>query len=109
MKNVSISRRAFKPGTTHANLNAIDINGEDRSKEYGRAPCRCRVLKILPITSTGYANTIIFGSCDTNGQPAQVMCADGVPRVLSFAFTHDNKIRVEEGQIVELLLQKYME
>lgn len=100
MKNVSISRRAFKPGTTHTNLNAIDINGEDKSKEYGRAPCRCRVLKILPITATGYANTIIFGSCDQSGQPAEVLCADGVPRVLSFAFTHDHKIRVEEGQIV---------
>lgn len=101
MKNVSISRRAFKPGTTHTHLNAIDINGEDTNKEYGRAPCRCRVLKILPISTTGYANTVIFGSCDISGQPAKVLCADGEARVLSFAFTHDNKIRVVEGQIVE--------
>lgn len=36
MKNVSISRRAFKPGTTHTNLNAIDINGEDKTNRYHR-------------------------------------------------------------------------
>lgn len=109
MKNVSISRRAFVKGTTHEHLNAIDINGESTGKEYGRSPCRCKVLKILPFSSTGFANTVIIGTCDENGNQEKVLCADGQERVLSFAYTHDNSIRVKLNQIVNQLDIVYME
>lgn len=108
MKNVSISRKAFSV-STHKTLNAIDINGKDTTREYGRAPCRCKVLKVLPISSTGFANTVLFGTCDEFGRPANVLCADGQERVLTFAFTHDDKIRVKESQIVEQNEVVYME
>lgn len=99
MKNVSISRKAFSV-STHKTLNAIDINGKDTTKEYGRAPCTCKVLKVLPLSSTGYANTVLFGTSDELGRPSKVLCADGVARILTFAFTHDEKIRVKEGELV---------
>lgn len=71
---------------------AWDLNGEDTGKEYWRAPCRVKVLAIFSVDTTGFYNTVIFGSCDESGNPTEVMCEDGVARVLSFACTHMNSV-----------------
>lgn len=93
MMYVSISRRAFVPGTSHAHIDAIDLSGIDETREYGRAPTRVKVLNKLPIESTGFANTVLFGTCNAKGEPWPVLCADGKKRVLTFAGSHDNDIQ----------------
>lgn len=91
MTNVSISQRAYSSGS-HKTLQAIDINGENTGIENGRAPCMVKVLKVLEKSKTGFNNTVLVGTCDIGGNKASVLCADGIKRVLTFAFTHDNYI-----------------
>lgn len=96
MLNVKISQRY---SSSHY---AWDICGEDSSAEYWRAPCRVKVLRILP-PSEGY-NTVLFGSCDLQGNQMAVKCADGQMRVLTFACTHINSLNVfglAQGKIYE--------
>ena len=91
MTYVSISQRAFTNGS-HKNLEAIDINGIDTGIDYGRAPCYVKVLAVLEKSKTGFNNTVLVGTCNSKGQKAAVLCADGIERVLTFAYTHDNYI-----------------
>lgn len=96
MLNVNISKRY---SSSHY---AWDICGEDTSAEYWRAPCRIKVLKILPPNEG--SNTVLFGTCDSQGNQMAVMCADGQMRVLTFACTHINSLNVfglAEGKIYE--------
>lgn len=84
MKTISISQRF------HAKHKAWDMNGEDTGIDYWYAPCRVKVLAMFDINKTGFYNTVLYGSCDESGNPAEVMCADGVKRVLTFGCTHMN-------------------
>lgn len=86
MQTISISQ-AYK----EASHRAWDINGADTGKNWWYAPCRVKVLAIFPynfVTKTGFYNTVLFGSCDESGNQAEVMCEDGVARVLTFGCTH---------------------
>ena len=87
MRTISISQRF------HDKHKAWDLNGEDTGIDYWYAPCRVKVLAIYPIDTTGFYNTVLFGSCDENGNPAEVMCEDGVARVLTFGCTHMNSVQ----------------
>ena len=99
MLNVSISQRAYSTGS-HKTLQAIDINGEGTGIEHGRAPCMVKVLKVLDKAKTGFNNTVLYGTCDEKGKPAEVLCADGLSRILTFALTHDNNISdIKVGKI----------
>lgn len=87
MKTISISNRY---SDAHK---AWDLNGDsptfgERTEWY--APCTVRVNQVSHYTGkpTSYRNTVIFGSCDKDGNEAKVMCEDGVARVLTFACTH---------------------
>jgi hypothetical protein len=87
MRVISISQRYT---TGHC---AWDLTGSDTGIDYWHAPCRVRVLRIMPYDRPGtYANTVLFGSCDGEGQPAKVMCEDGVARILTFACTHMDSV-----------------
>ncbi len=107
MKNVSISRRAFVKNTSHAYIDALDFNGADTGIEPVFAPCRCKILNILRYENTGFANTVILGSCDETGRPLAVKCADDKDRILSFAFSHDNVIN--SNVKINAILQQYEE
>lgn len=85
MKEISISQK-YKPTHRAWDLTGVSPDYEQPSTFY--APCRVKIINLLPYDGTGYYNTVIFGSCDENGNQAQVMCADGVARVLTFACTH---------------------
>jgi hypothetical protein len=88
MQNVGVSQRHNTTKKySHYQMKAIDIIGKDSGIEQGYAPFTGKVLAI-----TTSANTIFFGSCDENGNKAQVMCEDGVARVITVALTHDNNI-----------------
>ena len=86
MQTISISQIYTKE--SHR---AWDINGPDKGKHWWHAPCRIKVLAVFPydfVKKEGFYNTVLFGSCDENGNPAEVMCEDGVARVLTFGCTH---------------------
>lgn len=82
MKIISISQRY---STGHK---AMDIVGSGTGKEDLYAPCGLKVLKVLPRSTTNFFNTVLFGTCDANGNPAAVMCEDGVARILTIGCTH---------------------
>lgn len=82
MKKMSISQ-AYS--TSHK---AWDCNGDGKGKDYWYAPCRIKVLALFPRKTTGFYNTVLFGTCDENRNEAAVMCEDGVARVLTFGCTH---------------------
>lgn len=67
---------------------AWDCNGQDKGKDYWYPPCRIKVLAVFPYGPTGFFNTVLFGTCDENGEPAAVMCEDGVARILTIGCTH---------------------
>lgn len=99
MKYISISQRCFTNGS-HKNLEAIDMNGSDTGIDHGRAPCCVKVLAVLHKDITGFNNTVMYGTCDEKGNKAEVLCADGKKRVLTFAMTHDNYIKdIKVGKI----------
>ena len=88
MINIGVSQRHNTTKKfSHYQMKAIDIIGKDAGIEQAYAPFTGKVLAI-----TTSANTIFFGSCDENGNKAQVMCEDGVARVITVALTHDNNI-----------------
>lgn len=82
IKSISISG---KYTTAHK---AWDINGEDQGKSDWYAPCTLKVLALFPYSTTNLYNTVLYGTCDSNGNSAQVMCEDGVARVLTIGCTH---------------------
>ena len=109
MKYVSISQRALTTGS-HRNLEAIDMNGMDTGIDLGRAPCYVKVLKVLKKSTTGFNNTVLVGTCNAAGQKTAVLCADGIKRVLTFAYTHDNYIDdIKEGKVYKQLDAFYHE
>lgn len=96
MKNVRITKRY------DSNHYAWDIAGQGTDAEYWRAPCTIKVLRIL--SQNEGSNTVLFGTCDSNGNKSSVMCADGVQRVLTFACTHIdslNRFGLAEGKIYQ--------
>lgn len=98
MKTISISQRF------HEKHKAWDLNGEDTGIDYWYAPCRIKVLAMFGLKETGFYNTVLFGSCDEQGNQASVMCEDGIARVLTFGCTHMNdlnKFGLSVGKIYE--------
>ena len=85
MKTVNISVR-YSENHLGWDLCGNSIKLEDREEFY--APCRVKVIGILSRDTTGYFNTVLFGTCDKDGNKAPVKCEDDVPRVLTFACTH---------------------
>lgn len=98
MKTISISQRY------HDSHKAWDMNGEDTGIDYWYAPCRVKVLAMFAYTKTGFYNTVIFGTCDEEGNPAEIMMEDGTTKVLSISCTHMSsldKFGLEVGKIYE--------
>lgn len=98
MKTISISQRF------HDSHKAWDMNGEDTGIDYWYAPCRVKVLAMFDYKTTGFYNTVLFGSCDEAGNPAEVLCEDGISRVLTFGCTHMDsldKFSLAVGKIYE--------
>ena len=91
MQTINITQRALN-SYSHTNLEAWDIAGANTRIENAFAPCRVKVLAKLPYETTGFSNTVFFGSCDANGNPEAVRTENGEIRVLTFAMTHDNDI-----------------
>lgn len=99
MRIINITQRALD-SFSHKNLEAWDIAGKDTGIESAYAPCTCKVLSILSYSKTGFSNTVFFGSCDANGNPAKVLTNNGTARILTFALSHDNDISdISVGQI----------
>ena len=73
---------------SHANQ-ALDLGGRDTGKDYWYA----RGDIWWKCTCCWYAgsNTYHFLSCDANGKPIKVHCADGKDRVVTLSLTHDMK------------------
>ena len=69
MRTINITQRALD-SFSHKNLEAWDIAGADTGIESAYAPCRVKVLAKLPYETTGFSNTVFFGSCDKNGRGA---------------------------------------
>lgn len=93
MQVINVTQRHYTAGS-HKNLKAIDIAGKDTGIESAFAPFTCKLL------NKAGSNTAYFGSCDLQGNQAQVMCEDGVARVLTIALTHDNVVSdIKIGQI----------
>ena len=97
MKTISISQGSYEKDkygqSSNLGYNAIDIVGKHDSSSAIReevfAPATCKVLKIYKYNGEGTsANTVLFGTCDKNGNKAKVICADGTERVLTIACTH---------------------
>lgn len=86
MKTISISQ---KYSTGHK---AWDITGDSTlasNPSDWYAPCTLKVLALFHYEQAGdFYNTVLFGSSDSNGNPAEVMCEDGIARVLTFGCTH---------------------
>ena len=91
MQTINITQRALD-SYSHKGLEAWDIAGADTGIESAYAPCTVKVLAKLPYETTGFSNTVFFGSCDENGNPAKVLTENGQERILTFALTHDNNI-----------------
>lgn len=95
MQSINITNRY---SSSH---NAWDLGGEGwATKEYWRAPCRVKVLKIL--TPPNGSNTVLFGTCNEAGNQERVLCEDGIARILTFACTHMDSIDrfgLAEGKI----------
>lgn len=80
------------PGGSYSHANkAVDLGGRDSGKDYWYArgdvywKCTC-------CWSTG-TNTYHFLSCDKNGNPIKIHCADGIDRIVTVSLTHDNNSR----------------
>ncbi len=106
MRTISISQRYWKKHK------AWDLNGEDTGIDYWYAPCKVKVLAIFEINKTGFYNTVLFGSCDDQGNPKAVKCADGKERILTFGCTHMDRLNVfglKVGKIYNSGERCYME
>lgn len=88
MKTIALSQ-GYK--TSHK---AWDVTDGNTDKSWWYAPCRVKVLAVFPYDEekeSGFYNTVLFGTCDEDGNEAEVMCEDGVARVLTFGCTHMDK------------------
>ena len=86
-KGVNISQRE-QGSFSHKGVNAIDNSQGGKAPVY--APFRCKLLAVNTPLNT--ANQVYYGSCDENGDPKAVYCADGKMRILTWAGQHDNDI-----------------
>ncbi len=78
------------PGGSYSHANqAVDLGGRDTGRDYWFA----RGETYWKCTCCWYSgtNTCHFLSCDANGKPIKVHCADGVDRVITLSLTHDMK------------------
>ena len=100
MRTLNISQGYFS-NNTHKNLYQVDLAGEDTGIDAWRAKNHWKVLNILPYSTTGFANTVFFGSCDASGNKVEVMTPGYGPMVLTLAMTHDNVIssKIKVGAI----------
>ncbi|PWM47471.1 MAG: hypothetical protein DBX47_00625 [Clostridiales bacterium] len=99
METINITQRE-NGGYSHKKLEAWDIAGADTKIEDAYAPCTVRVLSILPYETTGFANTVFFGSCDEKGNQCPVRLGNKKESVLTFALTHSNDISdIKVGKI----------
>ena len=76
------------PGGSYSHANkAVDLGGKDTGKDYWYA----RGDIYWKCTCCWYSgtNTYHFLSCDANGNPTKVHCADGVDRIVTVSLTHD--------------------
>ncbi len=111
MKYVSVSQ-IENSQYNHKGLLALDMNGMDAQQDYGRAPCRVKVLAILDKETTTMNNTVLFGSCDEQGNQVKVLLNDGTKEVVTIAMTHINtlnKFDLKVGKIYEQLDICYLE
>ncbi len=86
-KVINITQRA-NGAFSHKNLQAWDLADIDSNIQQAFAPCTVIVLA----KPTSNANTVLFGSCDEQGNPRAVMTENGTKRILTFALTHDDYI-----------------
>lgn len=94
-KVINITQRANSE-YSHSNLQAWDIADIDSEVQPIYAPCTVKVLA----KPTSNANSILYGSCDDQGNKEAKMTENGTLRVLTFNFTHDDDISdVEVGMI----------
>ena len=100
MRTLNISQGYYSNGT-HRNLYQVDLAGEDTGIDTWRAKNHWKVLAILPYSTTGFANTVFFGSCDENGNKVEVMTPGYGTMVMTIAMTHDNVIssKIKVGAI----------
>lgn len=96
-ETINVTQRAFsKKGQSHHTLNAMDIAGATFNIEPIYAPTTVKVLA----KPTSSANSILYGTCDDNGDPRAVLCEDGNLRILTFNFSHMNDIsKIKIGTI----------
>lgn len=83
MKVIAFSQLELEKNHSHQYVKAVDMQGSGSGQEDFYAPCTCKV-----INKSSSAHTVFFVSCDENGNETEVMCADGVPRIITFALTH---------------------
>ena len=77
---------------THKGLYQIDLAGMDSGIDTWRSKMYLKCLNILPYETTGFANTVFFGTCDADGNMAEVHTPALGNVVLTLAMTHDNTI-----------------
>ena len=83
MRYINISQL---PGGSFSHPNqALDLCGIDTSVDVWRAVGTWKCIGV----NFGY-HTCFFVSCDDNGEPAKVRCADGRDRIITLAMTHSN-------------------
>lgn len=99
MKTLNITQ-GYDIGT-HKGTNALDLAGEDTGRDVWRSKCYWKCLNIKPYSTTGFANTCFFGTCDADGNMIKVNTPARGDLVLTLALTHDLKIRVEVGKVYE--------
>ncbi len=76
------------PGGTYSHANkAVDLGGKDTGKDWWFA--RGEVYWKCTCCWYSGTNTYHFLSCDKNGNPTKVHCADGVDRIVTISLTHD--------------------
>lgn len=83
MKYINITQL---PGGSYSHPNqAMDLAGEDSGIDVWRAIGYWKCTAV----NWGY-HTCFFVSCDPDGQPAKVRCADGRDRIITMALTHSD-------------------
>lgn len=97
MNTIKISQGQLYDGqnASHQNRHAWDLGGALSTKsdicEEAYAPCTCKLIRFPKeneFNEDRKTNTAYFGTCDEEGNPTEVMCADGQMRILTFALTH---------------------
>lgn len=91
MRTLNITQGYNSTGS-HKNLLAWDLGGEDSGIDTFRAKNYLKVLAVLSKATTGFANTVIFGTSDQYGNPAYVHTPRLGDQILSIAMSHDNVI-----------------